>query len=202
MKIYHAFVDPSGGSSDSMTLAIAHRSMLGKAICDGVWERRAPFRPSDVVAEFVKVLESYGIATIFGDRYSGEWVREAFREHGIDYQLSQRTKSEIFSECLALINSGRAKIPADKKLRAQLLALERHTSRSGKDAIDHPPGGHDDVVNSVCGALLLAVAEGGSSEAWACYIPAGPDPDRPLPNDWRTRPPSPWAERRMWRRLN
>ena len=34
---YHAFVDPSGGSSDAMTLAIAHRDKDGRAIL----ERRA-----------------------------------------------------------------------------------------------------------------------------------------------------------------
>jgi hypothetical protein len=39
-------------------------------------------------------------------------------------------------------------------LIAQLLGLERRTARSGKDSIDHAPGGHDDVANAAASALL------------------------------------------------
>jgi hypothetical protein len=35
--------------------------------------------------------------------------------------------------------------------------LERRTSRSGRDTISHPPNGHDDIANSVAGALSLAL---------------------------------------------
>jgi hypothetical protein len=46
----------------------------------------------------------------------------------------------------------------DKRLQAQLIGLERRTSRAGKDSIDHGPGGHDDIANAVAGvAGLLAV---------------------------------------------
>src|SRR5262249_20204505 len=41
---YGAFVDPSGGSSDSMTLAIGHREG-DAAVLDAVRERRPPFSP-------------------------------------------------------------------------------------------------------------------------------------------------------------
>ncbi|MCD0421873.1 hypothetical protein LOC51_32070 [Rubrivivax sp. JA1024] len=37
------------------------------------------------------------------------------------------------------------------RLINQLAALERKTSRGGKDTIDHPPAGHDDVANVVAG---------------------------------------------------
>src|SRR6516162_6348163 len=47
---YFAFTDPSGGSSDSMTLAVAH--MQGdRIILDLVRERRPPFSPDSVVQE-------------------------------------------------------------------------------------------------------------------------------------------------------
>jgi hypothetical protein len=36
---------------------------------------------------------------------------------------------------------------------SQLVGLERRTARSGRDSIDHPPGGHDDLANCVAGAL-------------------------------------------------
>ena len=58
---YVAFVDPSGGSQDSMTLAIAHREN-DRAVLDCVRERRPPFNPSDVVAEFVVTLNASGSA--------------------------------------------------------------------------------------------------------------------------------------------
>jgi hypothetical protein len=48
---YAAFVDPSGGSSDSMTLAITHEQD-GRVIVDAVWEQRAPFDPDATVGAF------------------------------------------------------------------------------------------------------------------------------------------------------
>ena len=36
------------------------------------------------------------------------------------------------------------------------MSLERRTSRSGRDSIDHPPNGHDDVANAVAGAIAYA----------------------------------------------
>jgi hypothetical protein len=48
---YVAFVDPSGGSSDAMTLAIAHTE--GKTqILDVIRERKPPFSPEAVVEEY------------------------------------------------------------------------------------------------------------------------------------------------------
>jgi len=42
------------------------------------------------------------------------------------------------------------------RLAAQLCSLERRTSRGGRDSIDHPPGGHNDIANAPTGALLNA----------------------------------------------
>ena len=80
---YAAFVDPSGGSSDSMTLAIAHRDHQGHGILDALHEVRPPFSPDSVVQEFAVLLRSYGIHEITGDRYAGEWPRARFAEHGV-----------------------------------------------------------------------------------------------------------------------
>jgi hypothetical protein len=155
---YAAFCDPSGGSHDSFPLAIAHIGPHGEAVLDGMWERKPPFSPDDVVREFSETLKSYRVQSVSGDRYAGEWPRERFREHGIEYTPSAKTKSEIFLEFLVLVNSGRVRIPSHARLRAQLVALERRTSRAGRDTVDHPPGGHDDVANVVAGACVLATA--------------------------------------------
>jgi hypothetical protein len=72
---YVAFVDPSGGSSDSMTLAITHREDDGVAILDCIREIVAP---SPVVEDFCNTLKQYNIDKVCGDRYAGLWP--TFRE--------------------------------------------------------------------------------------------------------------------------
>ena len=68
-------------------------------------------------------------------------------------------------------------------------ALERRTSRSGKDSIDHGPGGHDDLTNAAAGALGLVLARSvaairpedfvlGAPSRIEALLPPGPD--------WRT----------------
>jgi hypothetical protein len=51
-------------------------------------------------------------------------------------------------------------ISADGRLSLRWAGLERRTSRSGKDSIDHAPGGHDDLANAVAGVVHLALGKG------------------------------------------
>jgi hypothetical protein len=95
----------------------------------------------------------YRIGHVTGDRYAGEWPREQFRKRGVEYKLSEKTASELYREFLPAINSGTVELLDDPRLLNQLCALERRTSRVGKDTISHPPGGHDDLANAVAGAL-------------------------------------------------
>ena len=94
-----------------------------------------------------------------GDRYVGEWPRERFRVHGIDYVPAAKPKSDIYRDVLPMLNSGRVELLDHARLLAQLLGLERSTARGGKDSIDHAPGAHDDVANAVAGAVLLALQQ-------------------------------------------
>ena len=150
---YAAFCDPSGGSSDSMTLAIGHTAD-GGGILDAVREVQPPFSPASVVAEFAALLGPYGIRTVSGDRYGGEWPAERFREHGIDYKPSEYPKSDLYREFLPLLNSVRCELLDNPRLVNQLVSLERRTARGGRDTIDHGPGAHDDLANSVAGVLV------------------------------------------------
>lgn len=150
---YFAFVDPSGGRSDSFALAIAHTENDVR-ILDVVRERKAPFNPSAVVDEFAELLSRYRLNRVMGDAYAGEWPPEQFRKKGIYYQSSKLSRSEIYSALLPIINSGQARLLDNERLINQLIALERRTSRAGRDSIDHPPGGHDDVANAAAGALV------------------------------------------------
>ncbi len=152
---YVAFADPSGGSADSFTLAIAHVAG-GRAVLDVVRERRPPFSPDDVVREYAEVLAAYGLARVTGDRYGGTWPAERFQVHGIRYEPSALPKSDLYRALLPLVNAGRVELLDDRRLGAQLGGLERRVARGGRDSVDHPPGGRDDRANAAAGALVLA----------------------------------------------
>jgi hypothetical protein len=154
---YYAFNDPSGGSSDSMTLAIAHlehRNNEKVVTVDAIREVRAPFSPEAVVDEFATLLKIYGITAVCGDRYAGMWPRERFKVHGINYEVSEKTKNDIYRDLLPIINSRQCDLLDHPRLFGQLVSLERRTARGGRDSIDHPPGAHDDVANSVAGVVV------------------------------------------------
>ena len=152
---YHGYVDASGGSADSMTLAIAHLEK-GVSVVDAVREVKPPFSPEATVAEFCILLKSYGITKVRGDRYAGEWPREQFRKHGLVYELSEQTASDLYQALLPKLNSRQVELLDLPRLLKQLCDLERRTARGGRDSIAHPPGQHDDIANAVAGALLIA----------------------------------------------
>jgi hypothetical protein len=157
---YVSFSDPSGGRGDSFTCAIAHADG-NTVVLDALYERRAPFDPSSVVLDIANLHRSYGLAETTGDRYAANWVTEGFGKEGIAYRQSERDKSSIFLDGLPLFTGGRIRILDDPRLRSQLIALERRTTRTGRDIVSHPDHGnaHDDVANAVVGAATLAASE-------------------------------------------
>jgi hypothetical protein len=150
---YAGFCDPSGGTTDAMAMAIAHQEG-NVVVLDCLLERRPPFSPDSLCREFAATFQAYGVSKIFGDRYAGEWPREAFARYSIEYQPCSKTKSEIYAALLPLINSGRADLLDDKALIGQLVNLERRVGWGGRDSIDHGPGTHDDRINAAAGALV------------------------------------------------
>mgnify|MGYP001167095218 FL=1 len=149
-----AFVDPSGGSKDAMTLAVAHMER-DQIIIDCIRARKPPFSPEAVVYDFSEDLKRYGITRVVGDRYAGEWPREQFRKNGITYEPSAQPKSTLYNNLLPTLNSKKVSLLDNKTLINQLTSLERRTSRGGRDQIDHPPKGHDDVANAVAGVCSM-----------------------------------------------
>jgi hypothetical protein len=150
---YSAFCDPSGGLADSMCLAIAH--MDGNtAILDALLEVRPPFDPTHAVAECVNLLRRFNITSLTSDKYAGNWPVARFREQGIELTQSARPKSDIYHDFLPLISAGRIELLDNKRLASQLASLERRVARSGRDSIDHSPGGHDDLANVTAGVLV------------------------------------------------
>lgn len=152
---YRAFVDPSGGSNDAMTLAIGHMDS-DVAILDALRERKPPFSPEAVVSDFCALLKIYGISEVTGDRYAGEWPRERFKVHGIAYNLSEKPRSDLYRDFLPMLNSGKVDLLDSDRLVNQLVGLERKVARGGRESIDHAPNGHDDVANAVAGLASIA----------------------------------------------
>jgi hypothetical protein len=152
---YVGFCDPSGGSRDSFTLSIAHAD--GElVVVDCLRETKPPFDPSTVVAEYAALAKSYGVTLLQADRYAGQWVPAAFAKHNVVVEQSADAKSVIYGNALPALNAHRVQLLDHPRLVAQLLGLERRTARGGKDSVDHPPHGRDDVANACCGAIVLA----------------------------------------------
>jgi hypothetical protein len=158
-----------------MTLGIAH--VEGNlAILDLLRERRPPFSPEEVVAEFGADLRRYRVSVVTGDKYGAEWVREAFTKKNMAYRHADLSKSDIYNELIPLINSGGSQLLDNDKLIVQLANLERKTIRGGKTSIDHPRGLHDDLANSAAGALVYAASAGFSASEFA-WVSVEHNPD-------------------------
>ena len=152
---YVAFTDPSGGKSDSMTLAIGHLNKERILVVDCVREVKAPFKPAQVVAEFATLLKVYHCTKVVGDRYGGEWPVERFRDAGITYEIAEKPKGQLYLDALAMLNSNRVELLDNPRIASQFITLERYSGRSQRDSVDHPPGGRDDVANAVAGLICL-----------------------------------------------
>lgn len=150
---YRSGCDPSGGARDSFTCAIAHDEG-NIAVLDCVVEIKAPFNPTSATEQIAETLKSYGLTSTVGDKYAAQWVVDAFAKCGIKYAHSERDRSAIYLDALPLFTSGRARLLDNKRLTNQFASLERRTSSAGRDRIDHGPGGHDDLINSVALALV------------------------------------------------
>ncbi|WP_299232575.1 hypothetical protein [uncultured Halomonas sp.] len=149
---YFAFVDPAGGGSDEYTMAVGHRedSVL---VVDRVDAARGV--PAEITARYAAILEEYRVKTINLDKYGGSWPADEFGKHGITAEHSPKVRSELYIDSLQAITSGRVELPPDGRMQHQWTALERRTSRAGRDTVDHPPSGSDDRANAAAGLIAL-----------------------------------------------
>ncbi len=163
---YFAFVDMSGGSNDDATLAIAHKDAEGRTVVDRVMNQgqRPPFDPRKAVERFASVLKEYGLFCVTGDRYAGNTFASDFESHGVGYQVSELTTSQLYEALEPRLNAGELVLLDNPIVEAQLLGLVWRASR-----IDHPSGEHDDFANAVAG-VIHAVLEGGSFSEDDIYV--------------------------------
>jgi hypothetical protein len=167
---YFGFVDPSGGRHDAFTLAIAHHHPeQDSIILDAIRAVRPPFDPSEVVKQYSDLFKSYGLNSVVGDNYGGEWPKSEFSRQGISYELAENTKSELYLALVPTICSRKIELLESEKLKTEFRRLERRTNRSGKESIDHPPRGSDDIANAVAGVTWLALQNGGMFMMPASY---------------------------------
>jgi hypothetical protein len=159
---YFGFVDPSGGRADSFTVAVAHVHNDGeRVVIDAIRASKPPFDPAVVTKELSDFLKLYGVTGVFGDNYGGEWPKAEFAKNGITYELSELHKSDLYLNLIPVLCSRKVELLDNEKLKSELRRLERRRGRSGKDSIDHPPRGSDDIANAVARVISVTLEHAG-----------------------------------------
>jgi hypothetical protein len=153
---YVSFVDPSGGQHDSFTAAVAHRERDDSVVIDCLIEVKAPCNPATATLQIASVLKTYGIHATTGDKFGSGFAVDAFARNGIKLRHTEHDRSSIYLECMPLFSSGRVRLLDNRRCVTQFVSLERRSFPTGKQVIDHGPGGHDDLCNAAAGALMLA----------------------------------------------
>jgi hypothetical protein len=148
----------SGPGADAFTLSIGHyeQDIFIQDCCRG-WKksRTSNLNLEGIVTEIAGILTRYGLREVHGDRYSGQWVVEAFQKAGILYRQTEQDKSVFYIGLEPLFAQGKIEILDHPELSRELRLLERRPRPGGKLIIDHPRGSHDDFANSLaicCGA--------------------------------------------------
>ena len=190
--VYYCFVDAATGvpGGDSYAMAISHKAG-DKIVIDALREVQPPFAPAVVINTIlVPLCKSYKIYNVVGDNYAGEFAQALVRGAGLNYELAKKNKSQLYVDpLLPLLNSQQITLPRDHRAVNQIASLERSALRSGREHIDHPVHGHDDLANCIAGAASLAYD-------YDAYDTSGKWFNGP------TDPEHPEAELDAWRALN
>jgi hypothetical protein len=119
------------------------------------------FSPELAVSKFADIIKLYGGHSVVGDAYAGQWGRDAFRKHGIEYVVSDKNRSEVYASFEVLLNAGLVDLLDIPKLTSQFIGLIRKGVK-----IDHSgSGSHDDWSNSAALALVMA-----QTNQWVCPV--------------------------------
>jgi hypothetical protein len=169
--VLYAFgADFAGGSGgDASVVTAAHKEPDGLIVLDFVREWRGRHDPAQVVAETAAIMRRYGGTVLWGDKYGAEWVVSACAQHGIAYVHIDENRSQLYAEMLPLVNAGQVQLLDHARLLGQFAGLQRRTGTSGRDNINHRPGGHDDVCNAAAIGLLAAARSSGRASLPATF---------------------------------
>ena len=112
--------------------------------------------PQSTVKSFSTILKAYRCGSVTGDRYAGEWPKQAFEKCGIVYHTATHTRSQLYTLLEPVVNSHQVELPDSPILLSQLIGLVRKGDR-----IDHVSNEHDDHANAVAGLVSLLRDETG-----------------------------------------
>src|SRR5262249_8101078 len=137
---YAAGVDSSGGAHDAAVVCIGYVEN-GVVFEANTLEIPAPHDPESAAEEMCRLLASYGVRRVSGDRYAGQWTAQAFEKRGIRYEHSSLSKSQLYGDLLPRINARTIRLLDNERTVNQACSLERRTTRGARDSIDHPANG-------------------------------------------------------------
>jgi len=152
---YIGFADVSGGRHDSAALCIGHKNQ-DVTVVDCIKQYKPPLDPYAVAGNMCKILKDYHLKHVTGDNYAAEFVVSAFRHNGVTYKKADMNKSQLYLELLPVLCSRGIELVDNDVLINQLASLERKTRSGGRDIVDHPQGGHDDLANALAGLTAIA----------------------------------------------
>ena len=156
---YCCFVDVAGGGGkDSYSLAIGHLENE-KVIVDVVRSHAPKFNPLEVTAQYADLVKKYGISKVTGDKFSGDYASNNWAKHNIEYERSEKTKSELYLEAESPFNTERVDIPSKELAITQLKNLIRKTRSGGKDSVDTDGGQPEDEANVIAGVIQLLAGQ-------------------------------------------
>lgn len=155
---YSGFADVSGGQRDSGALAISYGEKDSAVLALArTWPASSNRSPQKVIEDMSRILKSYGVRRLRGDRYAANFVPEEFARHGITYEPTSDSKSVIYLNFLPIALSGKVRLLDSRQLREELQGLTRRPRSGGVDSVDHGPRGFDDLINAAAGSTLMAL---------------------------------------------
>ncbi len=149
---YGGTTDASGGGGKERYAWIVWHQEGHRLVVDHIAWRGGdgrPFSPQDAVAASAADFKAYGITSIVGDRYAGNWVATAYNDHGISYKFSDRDKSAAFVELAPLFHRAAVELPDVPELVREFRQLEQRALPGGKIRVEHPRKGTDDLATCV-----------------------------------------------------
>jgi hypothetical protein len=162
-----AFIDTSGGEGqDSQAFCITLRLPDGRGAVAKLVEWKPPFDSAASAKEVAEICKAYKIAKVHGDKFGGAMFASMLRQHGIGYEPTTQTATELYRGFAGAVTGKRIELlgateTAQRGIN-QLMRLER---RQGGEKITHPEREHDDIANSIAGAALLACQVSGGGFA-------------------------------------
>jgi hypothetical protein len=174
---YVGFCDLSFGRAESSACSICHAE--GEVIVqDALLEVCAPAASTtEMVEQIASLLQSYGLAEVWGDGAGGDWARNEFRRHNITFEVTPRktaSKTQLYLQTAPLFAAKRVWLLDCPRLIAQFRALRKTLTSTGRTVIDHPHhhGRHqkmDDCSNATAGSIWRAMQQ---REEGVCAIMA------------------------------